>query len=145
MSNTTSQYTSGVSSTGQAHPSTSLQAHITSVQHKILGCDTRYRGTSLKRNRDPLGPAGGEGSGCTGESREAGVPWRGARGRAGLRRSLNPRGHPPCGGGVRGVGVRVLGFVDDAYQLLCRDTSLIRNHLALGPYSRPMPRALWWS
>ena len=28
---------------------------------------------------------------------------------------------------------------------LYRDTSLIRNRLSLGPYSRPMPRALWWS
>ena len=26
-----------------------------------------------------------------------------------------------------------------------RDTSLIRNCFLLGPYSRPMPRALWWS
>jgi len=24
-------------------------------------------------------------------------------------------------------------------------TSLIRNRLPLGPYSRPLPRALWWS
>ena len=26
-----------------------------------------------------------------------------------------------------------------------RGTSLIRNSAPLGPYSRPMPRALWWS
>ena len=26
-----------------------------------------------------------------------------------------------------------------------RGTSLIRKRLPLGPYSRPMPRALWWS
>ena len=26
-----------------------------------------------------------------------------------------------------------------------RNTSLIRNHLPVGPYSRAMPRALWWS
>ena len=26
-----------------------------------------------------------------------------------------------------------------------RGTSLIRNHAPLGPYSRTMPRALWWS
>ena len=26
-----------------------------------------------------------------------------------------------------------------------RGTSLIRNRTTLGPYSRPMPRALWWS
>ena len=26
-----------------------------------------------------------------------------------------------------------------------RDTSLIRNCFLLGPYSRPLPRALWWS
>ena len=25
-----------------------------------------------------------------------------------------------------------------------RGTSLIRKHLFLGPYSRAMPRALWW-
>ena len=27
----------------------------------------------------------------------------------------------------------------------CRGTSLIRNNLPVGPYSRPMPRALMWS
>jgi len=26
-----------------------------------------------------------------------------------------------------------------------RGTSLIRNNPPVGPYSRPMPRALWWS
>ena len=26
-----------------------------------------------------------------------------------------------------------------------RVASLIRNSFLLGPYSRPMPRALWWS
>jgi len=26
-----------------------------------------------------------------------------------------------------------------------RGTSLIRNNAPLGPYSRTMPRALWWS
>ena len=26
-----------------------------------------------------------------------------------------------------------------------RGTSLTRNRPTLGPYSRPMPRALWWS
>ena len=26
-----------------------------------------------------------------------------------------------------------------------RGTSLIRKRLPLGPYSRPIPRALWWS
>jgi len=26
-----------------------------------------------------------------------------------------------------------------------RSTSLIRKRRPLGPYSRPMPRALWWS
>ena len=26
-----------------------------------------------------------------------------------------------------------------------RGTSLIRNRYPLGPYSRTMPRALWWS
>ena len=28
---------------------------------------------------------------------------------------------------------------------LCRYTSLIRNSAPIGPYSRTMPRALWWS
>jgi len=28
---------------------------------------------------------------------------------------------------------------------LYRGTSLIRNSAPLGPYSRTMPRALWWS
>jgi len=28
---------------------------------------------------------------------------------------------------------------------LYRGTSLIRNSAPLGPYSRAMPRALWWS
>ena len=27
----------------------------------------------------------------------------------------------------------------------CRGTSLIRNNAPLGPYSRTMPMALWWS
>ena len=27
----------------------------------------------------------------------------------------------------------------------CRSTSLRRNSISLGPYSRPMPRPLWWS
>ena len=31
------------------------------------------------------------------------------------------------------------------WQLSYRDTSLIRNSADLGPYSRAMPRALWWS
>ena len=29
--------------------------------------------------------------------------------------------------------------------MVYRGTSLIRKRLSLGPYSRPMPRALWWS
>ena len=28
---------------------------------------------------------------------------------------------------------------------VCRGTSLIRYSPLLGPYSRPMPRALWWT
>ena len=27
----------------------------------------------------------------------------------------------------------------------CRGTSLTRERLPLGPYRKPMPRALWWS
>jgi hypothetical protein len=38
-------------------------------------------------------------------------------------------------------GGRTGRFFDTAY----RGTSLIRNNLPLGPYSRPMPRALRWS
>ena len=35
----------------------------------------------------------------------------------------------------------VLGSLGRGY----RGTSLIRNNPPLGPYSRPMPGALWWS
>ena len=30
-------------------------------------------------------------------------------------------------------------------EMAYRGTSLMRKHLPLGPYSRTMPRALWWS
>ena len=45
------------------------------------------------------------------------------------------------GGGGRGLLVWGTGFRDGVY----RGTSLIRNTLPVGPYSRPMTRALWWS
>jgi hypothetical protein len=47
-----------------------------------------------------------------------------------------------------GFGVTVHGFPvgwQRALHLSYRGTSLIRNQTLLGPYSRPMPRALWWS
>ena len=31
------------------------------------------------------------------------------------------------------------------YSVVYRSTSLKRNCFPLGPYSKPMPRALWWS
>ena len=34
--------------------------------------------------------------------------------------------------------------VDPSEMSLARGTSLIRNSAPLGPYSRTMPRALWW-
>ena len=37
------------------------------------------------------------------------------------------------------------GRAASAAPILYRGTSLIRKRLALGPYSSPMPRALWWS
>ena len=44
---------------------------------------------------------------------------------------------------VRGLGEGGLGCrcTRSAY----RGTSPIRKHPPLGPFSRPMPRALWWS
>ena len=60
------------------------------------------------------------------------------------------------GCGVRGLGVRVRGsrfrVVGEPprsshrrEKAAYRGTSLIRNSPPLGPYSRYMPRALWWS
>ena len=51
---------------------------------------------------------------------------------------------------VSGAGFRVSGFGykarKRAEESVCyRVTSLIRNCLLLGPYSRTMPRVLWWS
>jgi len=64
---------------------------------------------------------------------------------------------------VQGMVVKVFGFRGSTVQgLVCkvssvefrvqgsgrgvyRGTSLIRNSAPLGPYSRNMPRALWWS
>ena len=46
------------------------------------------------------------------------------------------------------VGVDTLSlwcFTPTAVYNTYRGTSLIRNSPPLGPYSRPMPRALWWS
>ena len=39
------------------------------------------------------------------------------------------------------IGHVTLGYPGKTY----RGTSLIRNYPSLGPYSRLMPRALWWS
>ena len=37
------------------------------------------------------------------------------------------------------------GAYTDPVAYIYRGTSLIRNCLLLGPYSRPVPRGLWWS
>ena len=42
-------------------------------------------------------------------------------------------------------GDRVFLHLDQRPLLPYRGTSLIRNSAPLGPYSRTMPRALWWS
>ena len=42
------------------------------------------------------------------------------------------------------LGLRVIKK-KKKFSVLYRGTSLIRNSLPLGPYSRPVPRALWWS
>ena len=41
------------------------------------------------------------------------------------------------------TGAEVISFVGG--RSVYRGTSLIRNNADLGPYSRAMPRALWWS
>ena len=51
-----------------------------------------------------------------------------------LWETLNPK---PRGGGSRRLGPRVLPQP--------RTTSLIRNSPPLGPYSKTMPRTLWWT
>jgi len=48
----------------------------------------------------------------------------------------------------RGRGVHLLLLDGDGGPpdvLLRASTSLIKKRLPLGPYSKPMPRALWWS
>ena len=44
-----------------------------------------------------------------------------------------------------GEGFRVEGFHEGLEFRVCRGTSRIRNSADLGPYSRAVPRALWWS
>ena len=41
-------------------------------------------------------------------------------------------------------GIRLVPLVRRGPTLLYRGTSLIRNCAPLGPYSRTVPRALWW-
>ena len=56
-------------------------------------------------------------------------------------------GFPPCTrpfcGSFRLINVRCGPL--DLFVGEYRSTSLIRNNPPLGPYRRPMPRALWWS
>jgi len=44
-----------------------------------------------------------------------------------------------------GIGCRVQGGLEFRVQGAYRGTSPIRNSADLGPYSRAIPRALWWS
>jgi len=46
---------------------------------------------------------------------------------------------------LRQVGSIALWVSVSGVGLVYRGTSLIRNSAPLGPYSRNMPRALWWS
>ena len=46
-------------------------------------------------------------------------------------------------GGVWMQAIKVLFFHWGVHAWVC--TSLMRNSAPPGPYSRPMPRALWWS
>ena len=50
------------------------------------------------------------------------------------------------GFGVLGLGFRVWGlrFRVEGAVVDYRGTSLLRNSAPLGPYSRTIPRALWW-
>jgi hypothetical protein len=48
----------------------------------------------------------------------------------------SPPFHPPMPGGIGARAAHGIGY---------RGTSLIRNTPLLGPYSRTLPRVLWWS
>ena len=60
---------------------------------------------------------------------------------AAVSRNLRGGAIPRNGGGGAFPSVPAL----NRCSLRCRGTSLIRNNPTLGPYSRPVPRALWWS
>ena len=50
------------------------------------------------------------------------------------------------GGWVEGLGFRVWAQAEERWAVSqYMGASLIRNNPPLGTYSRPMPRALWWS
>ena len=53
------------------------------------------------------------------------------------------RGYSKCGEGGGRLDNQSLGVLYSSKGY--RGTSLIRNRPIPGPYSRPMPRALWWS
>ena len=44
-----------------------------------------------------------------------------------------------------GAGAKALGEDHPDMATTCRGTLLIRNTPLLGPYSRTIPRVLWWS
>ena len=62
---------------------------------------------------------------------------------------LSCRGHVTCDGVIFVICDFCAAFCDDSLTCPCdgmyRGTSTIRNSARLGPYSRNMPRALWWS
>ena len=46
---------------------------------------------------------------------------------------------------VRRTSAADAGLSHVSFAGACRGTTLIRNSLPLGPYSRTMPMVLWWS
>jgi len=48
------------------------------------------------------------------------------------------------GSGVEGLGVKLQGDGRPQAERAYRGTSLVRNRHPVGPYSRTMPRLLWW-
>ena len=62
-----------------------------------------------------------------------------------MARTLNIRANEVVLDPMCGAGGLLLEAARGWPGTLYRDTSLIRNRLLLGPYSRTMPRALRWS
>ena len=58
---------------------------------------------------------------------------------------LNPTTPQPGGREVAGAPMVAVTVQVCVSEVPCRGTSLIRNRIPLGPYSRAMPRALPWS